>query len=130
MSRPPCPRPAAARDFGTTRVTVRKWRDRYLADRSRAPRHIPQKTSEWVARRLIELRERYPCWGVDRLLVHFKISCSRSAAARILRQAGLKKRRKKKRLRNKLRAQKARMRPFEHSRADTKDLSDMPAYRA
>ena len=91
---------AAGREFGTTRVTVRKWRKRY--------RH----------------------WGVDRLALHFNVSCSRSAAARILRQAGMTKRRKKKPPRNDLRAQKARTRPFEKLRGDTKDLSDIPAYRA
>jgi transposase len=77
---------AAARRFGTTRTTVRKWRDRYqaqgvrgLGDRSRAPKHIPHKTSKKVAARLIRLRKRYPGWGVDRLLLHFNISCSRPA---------------------------------------------------
>ncbi len=128
---------AAARRFGTTRTTVRKWRDRYqaegvrgLGDRSRAPKHIPHKTSKKVANRLIRLRKCYPGWGVDRLLLHFNVSCSRTAAARILRQAGLTKRRKKKRVRNDLRAEKARMKPFEKLQVDAKDLSDIPAYRA
>ncbi len=128
---------AGARRFGTTRTTVRKWRDRYqaegvrgLGDRSRAPKHIPHKTSQKVADRLISLRKHYPGWGVDRLFLHFTIGCSRTAAARILRQAGLTKRRKKKRVRNDLRAQKARMEPFEKLQVDAKDLSDIPAYRA
>ena len=126
---------AAARRFGTTRNTVRKWRDRYeaqgmrgLADTSRAPKRIPHKTSERTARRLLALRDRYPGWGVDRLMVHFDLGCSRSAAARILRQAGRTRRRKKKRVRNDLRAQKNRLKPFEKLQIDTKDLSDIPRY--
>jgi len=52
---------AAAAKFETTRKTMPKWRDRYLAegarglaDRWRAPKHIPHKTP----RRLIALRKR------------------------------------------------------------------------
>lgn len=127
----------AARAYGTTRTTARKWRERYqaegvrgLADRCRAPKHIPHKTSERTADRVIALRQRYPGWGPDRLATHFRLGCSRSAAARILRQEGLTKRRKKKRVRNDLRAQKARLRPFEKLQADTKELRDIPAYLA
>ncbi len=41
---------AAAREFGTTNVTVRKWRKRFdgtlasLADHSKAPKRIPQNS--------------------------------------------------------------------------------------
>lgn len=125
----------AARRFGTTRITARKWRDRYeaegirgLADRSRAPKRIPHKTSEATAKRLLGLRDRYPGWGVDRLAMHFPLGCSRSAAARILRQAGRTRRRKKKRVRNDLRAEKARLEPFEKLQIDTKELRDIPKY--
>jgi transposase len=125
----------AARRFGTSRHTVRKWRDRYeaegvrgLADRSRAPKRIPHKTSASTEKRLLSLRDRYPGWGVGRLEVHFPLGCSATAAGRILRQAGRTRRRKKKRVRNDLRAEKARMRPFEKVQIDTKDLSDIPTY--
>ncbi len=44
---------ACAREFKTTRKTVRKWRDRYerehtkgLLDQSRAPHHIPHRMPE------------------------------------------------------------------------------------
>lgn len=126
---------AAARHFGTTRVTVRKWRDRYeaeglrgLADRSRAPKHTPHKTPKATEDRLIELRQRYPRWGFGRLNTHFPLRCSPSAGARILRQAGLTRRQKKKRVRNDLRAEKARLRPFEKLQVDAKELHDIPAY--
>ena len=126
----------AARAFGTTRKTVRKWRDRYraeglrgLADRSRAPKHIPHKTPKSTEDRLVALRKQYPRWGFDRLSLHFRLNCSHSSAARILRQRGLTKRRKKKRVRNDLRAQKAAMRPFEKLQMDAKELHDIPEYR-
>jgi len=127
----------AARRFGTSRQTVRKWKERYeaqglrgLSDRSRAPRRIAHKTAESTARRLLELRRRYPGWGADRLGAHFILGCSRTAAARIFRQAGLTRRRKKKRVRNDLRAEKARLRPFEKLQIDTKELRDIPRYAA
>ena len=125
----------AARRFGTSRHTVRKWRDRFegegvrgLADRSRAPKRIPHKTSEATEKRLLGLRDRYPGWGVERLGAHFRLGCSRSAGARILRQAGRTRRRKRKRVRNDLRAEKARLRPFEKVQIDTKELRDIPRY--
>jgi len=126
---------AAARYFGTTRRTVRLWLNRYreegwrgLKDRSRAPNHIPHKTPRAVEKKILALRRRYPRWGVARMDEHFDLECSRTAAQRIIAQAGLTRRRKKKRNRNDLRAQKARMKPFEKLQVDTKDLSDIPAY--
>jgi len=126
---------AAARRFGTTRNTVRKWRDRYeeqgvrgLADRSRAPKRIPHKSSRATEKRLLALRDRYPRWGPARLGAHFHLGCSHTAAGRILRQAGRTRRRKKKRVRNDLRAQKARLRPFQKLQIDTKELRDIPRY--
>ncbi len=126
---------AAARLFGTTRNTVRKWRDRYeeqgirgLADRSRAPRRSPHKASRATEKRVLALRDRYPRWGPARLAAHFPLGCSHTAAARILRQAGRTRRRVKKRVRNDLRAEKARLRAFEKLQIDTKELRDIPRY--
>lgn len=125
----------SARRFGTSRKTVRKWRDRYgaegvrgLSDRSRAPKRIPHKTSVSTEDRILSLRDRYPGWGVGRLEAHFGLGCSATAAGRILRQAGRTRRRKKKRVRNDLRAEKARLKAFEKVQIDTKDLSDIAAY--
>ncbi len=125
----------ATRTFGTTRVTVRKWLRRYeqegyrgLADRSRTPHRIPHKTSAATEKRLIELRRRYTGWGAERLDLYFKLGCSTTAAKRILRQTGLTKRRQKKRVRNDLRDEKAKLRAFEKIQVDTKELRDIPPY--
>jgi transposase len=128
----------ATRVFETTRHTVRKWLRRYeaggvraMAGLSRAPKRIPHKTSEEVARRVISLRRRFRGWGVDRLETHFDLGCSRNAAQRIMAEAGLTRRgARKKRSRNDLRAEKARLRPFEKIQIDTKELRDLPRYAA
>jgi transposase len=125
-----------ARMFRTTRRTVRKWLRRYetggvsaLEDQSRAPKRIPHKTPEQVARGVCSLRRQFRHWGVDRLGSYFDLGCSASAAQRILAQAGLTRRGpKKKRSRNDLRAEKAKLRPFEKIQIDTKELRDMPRY--
>ncbi|MBU0716792.1 MAG: helix-turn-helix domain-containing protein [Planctomycetes bacterium] len=126
----------AGRRFGASRRTVRKWRDRFeaegmagLKDRSRAPKRIGHKSPKEVEDRVLSLRDRYPGWGVDRMGLYFDLGCSRSAASRILRQAGRTRRRRKKRNRNDLRKEKARLAPFEKIQIDTKDLSDIGRYR-
>jgi len=62
------------RRYGISRKTGYKWLERHalegeagLADRSRAPRHQPQKTPEPVEARVIELRDRHPGWGGRKL---------------------------------------------------------------
>ena len=126
-----------AREFETTRKTVRKWRDRYetdhtqgLLDRSRAPHHIPHKMAEDKEAKIVELRERHQCkWGPYRLKMHYGLEVSENAIARIIRQKGLVKRRRKKwRRRQDLREKKAQMRAFEKMQVDTKDLKDIPEY--
>lgn len=56
-----------ARDYRTTRLTVRKWVRRYkekglngLKDRSRAPHHIPHKTPKEIEEKVIELKKTHP----------------------------------------------------------------------
>ena len=126
----------AARVFKASRNTVRKWVRRYeeggvkaLEGLSRAPKRIPHKTPEKVARQVRSLRRQFRRWGVDRLEAHFDLGCSRNAAHRIMAEAGLTRRGpKKKRSRNDLRAQKAKLRPFEKIQIDTKELRDIPRY--
>ncbi|RMG19795.1 MAG: hypothetical protein D6732_29430 [Methanobacteriota archaeon] len=127
----------AAREFKTTRKTVRKWRDRYrregakgLLDRSRAPQHIPHKMPEKMERRIEELRERHKRkWGPHRLKMHYGLEVSENAIGRVIRQKGLlRKRRRKWQRRQELREAKARMRVFEKIQVDTKDLKDIPEY--
>lgn len=126
----------AARRYGSTRKTVRKWLRRYegggyraLGDRSCAPMRIPHKTPYEVEKRVLELRDRYPRWGARRLKEHFDIPCSPGAIHRIIKQNGrVKKRKRKWQRRLDLRAKKLRMRVFEKLQIDTKDLSDIEGY--
>jgi transposase-like protein len=59
-----------ARYYGVARNTVRKWLHRYrqnhvsgLTEQSRAPHHIPHKTSPKVAERVIKLKRRLRRYG-------------------------------------------------------------------
>ena len=127
----------AAREFKTTRKTVRKWRDRYetdhtqgLLDRSRAPHFIPHKMSEMKEQRIVELRERHKRrWGPHRLKMHYGLEVSENAIARVIRQKDLlRHHRRKWQRRQDLREKKAQMRIFEKMQVDTKDLKDIPEY--
>ena len=64
----------ACREFKTTPKTVRKWRDRFnkenlkgLKDRSRKPNSSPSKIPVDIEVKLMELRERHPKIGPQRL---------------------------------------------------------------
>lgn len=127
---------AAARHFLTTPKTVRRWRERFrahgragLRERSRAPRRCPHKTTPAQERRILAARRQIPCFGPRRLKLMFGLKPSVGAIARVLRQHGLTRRRRKKHnKKNDLRAVKARYRPLERLQADTKPLYDIPAY--
>ena len=65
------------RYFGISPQTFYRWKRRYnpdhlesLEDRSRRPKHLRQPTAppELVAA-VLRLREEYPCWGKDKLVV-------------------------------------------------------------
>jgi len=125
-----------ARDYGTTRLTVRKWIKRYkeeglegFKDRSRAPHHIPHKTPKEIEDRVIDLRKNHPAWGPERLKMHYELPISTKAIARIIRQEGLvkKKKRKWKKQRD-LREKKKALKALEFIEFDTKDLSDIEKY--
>lgn len=56
--------------FGISRTTGYKWIERYqqegdsgLTDRSRQPKHSPQRTSDRVKDEICALREKHPSWG-------------------------------------------------------------------
>ena len=127
----------SAREFKTSRKTVRKWRDRYqkehtggLKDQSRAPHHIPHKMSEAKEQEIAKLRKRHRNrWGAHRLKVNYELKASENAIARVIRQKELTwKRRRKWRRREDLREKKEQMRAFEKLQVDTKDLQDIPEY--
>lgn len=94
------------RRYHISRPTAYRYLERYkasgphgLLDRSRRPLASPAKTGQATEAYLIGLKERFPFWGAQKLLavfdreaaegLHSLPSCSRSAAERILRQAGL-----------------------------------------
>ncbi len=59
-------------EFGVTRKTGYKWLKRYqeskeLSDRSKAPFHIANKTSEETETLIIQLRREHPRWGPKKI---------------------------------------------------------------
>lgn len=127
----------AAGAFHTTRKTVRKWLRRFqerglagLREESRAPHRIPHKTPPEIEAAVVRLRQRMPAFGPRRLKVTYGLHLSTWAIARILRQHGLsrKRRRKATRRRRDLRRQKATLTPFARLQFDVKDLCDIPTY--
>ena len=126
----------AARAFRASRNTVKLWLRRYeadgvraLEDRSRAPKRIPHKTSQAEARKVIAARKAVPCFGPARLKEMFDLAPSCGAIARIVKEEGLTRRRKKKREKQAdLREEKARYRALTHLQMDVKYLWDIPHY--
>lgn len=85
------------RYFGISPQTFYRWRRRYdpgnlhtLEDRSRRPRQLRQPTwSPELAQAVQALREQYPCWGKDKLVVLLRRGggqVSTSMVGRILRR--------------------------------------------
>lgn len=90
------------RRHGVSRKTGYKWLGRYgedgaegLRDRSRRPHRSPNKTPEEIEALLIEVREKHPRWGPDKLLAVIKRHHpdlelpARSTVAAILKRQGL-----------------------------------------
>ena len=65
------------RYFGMSRQTLYRWKKRYnprdlssLEERSHKPKHLRRPTwSPQLAQAVLELREQYPRWGKDKLVV-------------------------------------------------------------
>ena len=85
-----------ARYFGISRQTFYTWKRRYnpidlssLEDRDSRPKHVRQRT--WTTEQILavkEIRERYPRWGKDKLVVLLRqqgMDLSTSMVGRILR---------------------------------------------
>jgi transposase len=93
-------------EFGVSRQTGHKWVRRYrelgplgLVDQSRRPDSNPTSTGEEVVLAILELRNRHPSWGPDKisrvLLRSFGPAApSRTTVARALRRLGKVKRRR------------------------------------
>jgi transposase len=127
---------SASREFKTTRVTVRKWVGRFkqngyvgLKEFSRAPKHIPHKMNKENEAQIVALREGHPAWGAYRLKNLYDVAGGHSAINRVMKQAGLLRRKRRRYLRRKdLSELKKKLRFFEKSQSDTKDLSDIYKY--
>src|SRR5262245_13570409 len=126
---------AAAREFGCSRNTVRKWLRRYqpgkpssLAEHSRRPHHCPHQISCGLEGQIVKLRQRTG-FGAERLQHEFALSCSHNAIARVLRQHQLARSRKKKHhTKKQLRSVKRCWKLFAQLSTDTKYLQDIPQY--
>ena len=126
----------AARFYGTTRKTVRKWVGRFkkhgltgLKDIKKTPKHIPHKLKAEDEARIIELKQSHPGWGPIRLIERYHVKGSNSSVNRVMKQNNLIKPKKRRwRRRKDLSELKKKMFFFENSQIDTKDLSDIYQY--
>ncbi len=127
---------STARQFSTTRDTVRKWRDRYLElglsgliDQSRAPKSCPHKLPGALEEKIIEIRKKQPYLGPYRIKSEHNIPASQGAINRVLKTAGLIRPRKRKhRVKKNLRKLKEQYRAFQKMQVDIKELRDIPRY--
>jgi transposase len=122
----------AAREFGTTRKTVRLWLYRYLregvkglVDRSRAPHHIPHKTSKELEQRVIELKRQYFTFSAKRIKEQFGLRLSEGAMYRIWHEHKLIRKKRKYQRQRDLRGLKRRYKVLEKLQIDTKRLDDI-----
>jgi len=85
------------RHFDISPQTFYRWKRRYnprylesLEDRSHRPQHIRQPTySVELVEAVLKLREEYPRWGKDKLVVLLEekgVSCSASTVGRVIRR--------------------------------------------
>ena len=127
---------AAARAFGCSINTVRRWLRRYeedsvesLKDLPRTPKHCPHKTPPELEELVVELRKRTRYFGPRRLKMEFDLPVSIGAIQRILRHHGLTAKHKKpRRKKRNLRAIKATLPPLCRLQVDVKYLNDIPHY--
>jgi transposase len=129
----------AAREFGCDIKTVRLWRKRYEADRSRsslmdrshAPKSCPHKTSPQMETHVVQCRKQAPCLGARRLKQSYDLAPGHNAISRILRQRGLTEKRKKKYEKKRdMREIKAQYQFAQQIQIDVKYLTDIPYYLA
>jgi transposase len=126
-----------ARDFRTSRNTVRKWWRRWMEDgyrgleeRSRRPQHSPLATPPEEREHLVALKAKYKRLGADQIRIIEGLSRSARTMRKIWREEGVssRKRRKKYRTKQNLREMKRRWDLFQQICEDTKDLGDIPEY--
>lgn len=127
----------AARHYGCDVRTVREWKKRFkergaggLKNKSRAPHRCPHKLSQEIEEQIVKKREIAPCYGPKRLkFFNPSIDASEGAIYRVLKERGMVRRQKKKyRVKQDLRAVKARYQSLTHHQEDVKHLYDIPYY--
>jgi len=103
---------------------------RGLNDRSRRPNNSPNKTSFSDIDKIIKMKKRMSHFGAERFHNEFGIKQSARTIQKYCRQAGLgRKRRSKRQKQRDLRAWKeANFQPLRYWIVDTKDCSDVPYY--
>ncbi|MCF6205389.1 MAG: hypothetical protein L3J47_00650 [Sulfurovum sp.] len=127
-----------AKEFKTTRKTVRKWIERFsgamssLSNLSRAPKSPYRYIEERTEMLLVQFRRKHPSLGYD-YIHHYLIDrgCkeipSKSTCYAIWRKYDLLPKQKKKHQKKKdLREVKAKYKPFEKIQIDVKELKDIP----
>jgi len=128
---------ATARAFGCSRNTVRKWYRRWLKEGynglealSRRPRRSPNATPASERNELVELKKKYKRLGAEAIRVLEGLSRSPRTIRKIWREEGVssRKRRKKHKTKQNLRAVKRQWRLFQQIDEDTKYLNDIPEY--
>ena len=127
---------AAAREYSTTRKTVRKWLYRYnqdalkgLEDKSRKPNSSPFKMKKEEEDKIIKIRKKHPYMGAERIKYEFNIKRSPRAIHRVIKESGLVRKRKKKyKVKRDLREVKKKLKAFEKIQIDLKELQDIPQY--
>jgi len=104
---------ALCREYGISRKTGYKWRDRFLAhgaeglvEKSRRPLSSPGKISAEVACELIRIKRDHMGWGPEKILAVWQRQYvasrppSLSTVKRVLEAAGLTKKRSKRRVKS------------------------------
>jgi transposase len=126
-----------ARNFKTTRNTVRKWYRRWLQEHykgleelSRRPHTSPYALSQTARNNLVALKKKYKRIGADTIKSIENLPYSSKTIRKIWRQEGVssRKRRKKYITKRNLREVKKKFALFQHIIEDTKDLIDIPEY--
>jgi transposase len=129
-----------AKEFHTTRLTVRKWVKRFsgafssLHNQSKAPKQPHRQMSRRTEELLVEFRTKYPSLGYDYIHHYlldrgYKEIPSKSAVYAIWRKYKLlPKHYKKSEKKKDLREIKAKYKAFEKLQIDVKELKDIPNY--
>ena len=127
---------AAAKYFGCSRNTVRKWLRRWqndgpkgLMNQKRTPKNSPRRTSKYWEDKVMKLKRALKKISGKRMKMEFGIPLAGSTIDKIYRRNGeSRKRWRKYKKKQDLREKKKNLRVFEKIQIDIKDLSDIPNY--